>query len=764
MPPTLGGITTFMLNLMASPLSEEFDFRAYTTTRPRKKNVINNYGYSAVLRGGVFRIIQGIWLTAWRLAVFPFRLLFNRIDIVQVQASDYQVFWEGVAYVLIAKLMRRKTLLRIGGHFDHFYAQSSPFMKRAISRALRTPQCLIVQSQFTRKFVEDISHPNEILVLPNWSKYGLRPRANTLLSSPPTALFIANMEAIRKGVEEVIQAMQSLDARDIPIKFHLCAMAPSLIDRVNRLGLRNVAVMTGPIEQTKLLELMHELDIFLIPSHGEGFPNSLIEAMAAGMASIATPVAGVPEIVSDGGAILVPVKDSTALAEAIERLACDPALRRQLGEEARRTVASRYTADAVLPKLAETYRRLGNVHMSQSTSARSQALQGKPTVLISAPSLDTNINVSGVSSVVVELTKTLRDDVNYEHLLVGSPQTGGYFGQSFTSLWNNLRALVTLVSSRQAVFHSNTALEMKSIVRDSVFSMIAKSTGKRVLLHIHGGRYLVPPKKGFVKLALGRLMRSADVVVFLSETERKVFTMSVPSVAQKTTAIYNAISFHEQGSATPRDTAKERLDVVFAGRLVPEKGIAVLLDVARNRFPFPIHFTIYGDGPLRELVLAEARRNPNVTFGGIYRRDDWQRVFRNSDLLLLPSLMGEGMPMAILEAMSVGTIPVATGIASIPEILGNGSRGILIPKNDPQAIIDALCKVRSDTVWRQALHAACREFARKNFDGEQNSKRFLDIYRSLCHCGPETHLPRREGPAIDPELRSADLNQSSAKG
>jgi hypothetical protein len=53
MPPTKGGMTTFMLNLMASPLNEEFEFVPYTVSRPPKKDVIANYGYGAILRDGI---------------------------------------------------------------------------------------------------------------------------------------------------------------------------------------------------------------------------------------------------------------------------------------------------------------------------------------------------------------------------------------------------------------------------------------------------------------------------------------------------------------------------------------------------------------------------------------------------------------------------------------------------------------------------------------------------------------------------------------
>jgi hypothetical protein len=85
MPPTKGGITTFMLNLMASYLNEQFEFVPYRTTRPPNVIVIviDNWGYAAVLRGGLVRIVQGILLTIGRFISFRSFVMSRRIELVQ---------------------------------------------------------------------------------------------------------------------------------------------------------------------------------------------------------------------------------------------------------------------------------------------------------------------------------------------------------------------------------------------------------------------------------------------------------------------------------------------------------------------------------------------------------------------------------------------------------------------------------------------------------------------------------------------------------
>ena len=358
MPPTKGGVTTFMLNLMASYLRRDFEFIAFTTSRPPKRNVIDNWGYGAVLRGGPKRILIGILITLWHQLKFPFVVIGRRIDLVQIQASDYHVFWEAALYAAMARLLGRPVLFRLGGAFDIFHAESPPAIKRLISAVLNLPQCVIAQSAFASGCIRRAGRRGPIVVLSNWSQDDNNIEVLRASAVSPGFLFIAGTEARRKGIEEVLAAALKLQQSGSPARFHFLAMTPALTERTTALGLANVRAIEGPASHGRVLELMRSTEVFLLPSHGEGFPNSLIEAMTAGMASIVTPVGAVPEMVADGGALTIPIGDSEALAAAIDRLARDGELRQKLGREARNTVMARYTEAASLPVLAKAYETL----------------------------------------------------------------------------------------------------------------------------------------------------------------------------------------------------------------------------------------------------------------------------------------------------------------------------------------------------------------------------------------------------------------------
>jgi glycosyltransferase involved in cell wall biosynthesis len=196
------------------------------------------------------------------------------------------------------------------------------------------------------------------VLLPNWIHEIAASAPRRLPATRPTCLFIAGQEARRKGIEEVLGAAEELKARGCSVEFHLVAVTPLLQRRISDSGIAGAIRMEGPVEHQHLLALMQRCEIFLLPSHGEGFPNSLVEAMATGMACVATPVGAVPEMGAEGGILMVPVGNVSALAEAISQLVASAELRDRLGIQARQTVCSYYLASGVLPRLAQTYRKL----------------------------------------------------------------------------------------------------------------------------------------------------------------------------------------------------------------------------------------------------------------------------------------------------------------------------------------------------------------------------------------------------------------------
>ena len=147
-----------------------------------------------------------------------------------------------------------------------------------------------------------------------------------------------------------------LIAGDGPERGRLEAAADSL-------GCREAVVFAGQL--TNVWPLYFAADAFVLPSHSEGSPNVLLEAMAAGLPIVATAVGGVAEMVEDNqSALLVPSQDPQALVAAITRVLKDRDLAQRLAANASSLVGSRYTTQNYVKALTNIYREVINARLN----------------------------------------------------------------------------------------------------------------------------------------------------------------------------------------------------------------------------------------------------------------------------------------------------------------------------------------------------------------------------------------------------------------
>jgi glycosyltransferase involved in cell wall biosynthesis len=159
----------------------------------------------------------------------------------------------------------------------------------------------------------------------------------TALGTPldrPVILMVGRLVA-EKGYPELIEAMRNVDAVLWIVGERLAS------DHAGGINAAVAAAESDPVLKSRIRllgyrsdvpDLLRAADIFTLPSHREGMPRSIIEAMLTGLPVVATDIRGSREEVVDGQTgLLVPVRDAQALASALQRLAGDPALRAKLG-------------------------------------------------------------------------------------------------------------------------------------------------------------------------------------------------------------------------------------------------------------------------------------------------------------------------------------------------------------------------------------------------------------------------------------------------
>ena len=357
-PPTRGGVTTFMRNVISSPLKEKYDFMPFTTSRPEKRDIKgDNYGYVAIFRGGLKRVVQGIVITLWHLVSYPWVVMVRRPTVIQVHANDFQAFWEASLYVLMGKMIRRPIVLRIGGAFNRFWESSGATARVAIQWTLRQPALLVVQSEYWKNYLSGLGRTGPTMILNNFVPETLLEKRSLPAPAVPRFLLYCGWAQKQKGAYVLLNALRELVARDVKVDVTLMAVTNSLRDEFVMAGLDGRVRMLDFLSHDEALATLRRSDVFLQISSSEGFPNTLLEAMALGCAAIVTPVGAVPEVVGADGecAFIIPAGDAAMLADRMMRLAADPDLLARMAAAAQARIAERFTERTVVQVLDHAY-------------------------------------------------------------------------------------------------------------------------------------------------------------------------------------------------------------------------------------------------------------------------------------------------------------------------------------------------------------------------------------------------------------------------
>jgi glycosyltransferase involved in cell wall biosynthesis len=248
--------------------------------------------------------------------------------------------------------------------------------------------------------------------------------------------------------------------------------------------------------------------------------------------------------------------------------------------------------------------------------------------------------------------------------------------------------------------------------------------------------------KSYLYHAVDRLMlrRSADLIIAVSRrmAEELRETGFRPTMV---TWIHNGVDVSQVRAARPRDAVRRELGIDpgalligTAGRLSPIKGQAGLLRAAARILEThpTARFLIVGDGPLgSQLASMASELGLDHACHFIGPRADVFDLMAALDIFVLPSL-NEGIPMALLEAMTLGTPIVAAAVGGIPEVIQHRVNGLLVPAADDQALADACLELAANPLWARALAAQAGRSITENFSHERSGEALLYAYRGLA--------------------------------
>src|ERR671937_272842 len=268
----------------------------------------------------------------------------------------------------------------------------------------------------------------------------------------------------------------------------------------------------------------------------------------------------------------------------------------------------------------------------------------------------------------------------------------------------------------------------------SMILAVRRAAGRRDLVHAHwlaAGVICVLARRRFVltlhgsgtagrfadlELArrhprlFGFVVRRAEVVIgvsdALAEAARRCGARDVRTIPN--------------GVDLPASTGAEAepAEVLFVGRLSPEKGIEELVAATQG-----MSLVVAGDGPLRHLVPEALGFVPHDELGGLYDR---------AAVVVCPSHR-EGLPLCVLEAMAHGRPVVASAVGGIPELVEDGVTGFLVEPGDVAGLRAAIERLLADPMLRRRLGRAARKRVAERCSWERVTAATLATYSPPRH-------------------------------
>jgi colanic acid/amylovoran biosynthesis glycosyltransferase len=267
--------------------------------------------------------------------------------------------------------------------------------------------------------------------------------------------------------------------------------------------------------------------------------------------------------------------------------------------------------------------------------------------------------------------------------------------------------------------------------RGGAFALpIARALNIPLVVTFHGGdahkdkHYQNGFPRGLFARRLPELMKEARQFVCVSESVRtKLLARGFPAAKLVVLPIGTEIP-----AQIPHRPSQGQL--LFVGRLVPKKGVSVLIDAlqqlrAEGREP---EAAIVGDGVLAGDIRRQAAGLERLRFLGWQRPEAVAALMREAALLVVPSIAAadgdaEGLPSVALEAMALAVPVLASDQAGLAGVVIPGETGSLVPAQDPDKLAAAIKGLMADPQERQRLGQAAADLIAREFDARVQSRR-----------------------------------------
>ena len=267
-------------------------------------------------------------------------------------------------------------------------------------------------------------------------------------------------------------------------------------------------------------------------------------------------------------------------------------------------------------------------------------------------------------------------------------------------------------------------------------SFAAKLAGKKyILFNVHN---VATPIKRISDLLIDWLVkRSVTKFITCSKASKITLFEKRKFDINKIINIYNGVRYCQSEGYNKIEKVLKDGYVCMVARFEERKGHRYVISAwSELLLKYPayknIKLVLLGDGPLLNEIKKIALKNglkDNILFLG--HRDDCMKYVKSCLFLLNPSLGYEGLPLSILEAMSLGIPVIGTNVAGIPEEIENEKTGLIVSPGDSQTLQNAILKLLSDNNLRKNMGIEARKKFQQSFTLDKMISNYISIYNSL---------------------------------
>jgi len=260
------------------------------------------------------------------------------------------------------------------------------------------------------------------------------------------------------------------------------------------------------------------------------------------------------------------------------------------------------------------------------------------------------------------------------------------------------------------------------------------------IVSIHGSDILAANNPLFQKICKV-VLSNADSVTANSGKTTKIASSIVNKNIETIPMGVDLDLFHTPLIIKEKMDQRERLQILFVGRLIDLKGVNYLLDaIVKVQAIYPdIVLKIIGDGPEKSGLQERVKDlgiKKNVTFGGVVPNYKLPGIYRDSDIFVIPSIVNEngeteGLGIVTLEAMACGTPVIGTNVGGIPDIIKDRITGLLVEEKNGKAIADSILEIIQNTSLRDDMCKNAHQLVQERFSWDVIARRFLKLYKKI---------------------------------